>query len=343
MPALDPSGPRAASRTRTAAGRVDLGLRVVDSGGGGIRTRGPLSRTPVFKTGALSRSATPPANRHRSGQIAHIGRPDWAIMRAMADRLGPYLCDLHRAWLADDPRQSFRQLDASLLFFDIAGFTPLAERLARRGKAGVEQLNRHAQRRRRAARRQRRRARRRHAEVRRRRAAAVVRGRAARAAGVRGRLRHAGRDGSASAPAERCRDRLAARLGGRRREQAGPDLIGSHAGRVEQRLRGLRRDELLAVGPADDLAVGGDRQLAAAGEVRPEVVGDRQQAAVVGDAAAGVRRGVDPDGVRLRERRVGARHGTCDRGERGAEDVVRAQRQAVGVRGRARFGAPPLD
>ena len=29
-------------------------------GGGGIRTHGTLSRTPVFKTGALNRSATPP-------------------------------------------------------------------------------------------------------------------------------------------------------------------------------------------------------------------------------------------------------------------------------------------
>jgi hypothetical protein len=29
-------------------------------GGGGIRTRGPLARTPVFKTGAFDRSATPP-------------------------------------------------------------------------------------------------------------------------------------------------------------------------------------------------------------------------------------------------------------------------------------------
>ena len=29
-------------------------------GGGGIRTHGTISRTPVFKTGALNRSATPP-------------------------------------------------------------------------------------------------------------------------------------------------------------------------------------------------------------------------------------------------------------------------------------------
>jgi hypothetical protein len=30
------------------------------SGGGGIRTRGPRQRTPVFKTGAFDHSATPP-------------------------------------------------------------------------------------------------------------------------------------------------------------------------------------------------------------------------------------------------------------------------------------------
>src|SRR5258705_13475670 len=34
------------------------------SGGGGIRTRGPRERTPVFKTGAFDRSATPPGRRN---------------------------------------------------------------------------------------------------------------------------------------------------------------------------------------------------------------------------------------------------------------------------------------
>jgi class 3 adenylate cyclase/tetratricopeptide (TPR) repeat protein len=58
----------------------------------------------------------------------------------MGDRLGPYLCDLHRGWLADDPAQRFREQEGSLLFFDVSGFTPLTERLARRGKSGVEQL-----------------------------------------------------------------------------------------------------------------------------------------------------------------------------------------------------------
>src|ERR1700732_3202045 len=32
------------------------------SGGGGIRTRGALARTPVFKTGAFDHSATPPGS-----------------------------------------------------------------------------------------------------------------------------------------------------------------------------------------------------------------------------------------------------------------------------------------
>ncbi len=58
----------------------------------------------------------------------------------MASHLAPYLCDLHRSWLAADPERSWREHEASLLFFDISGFTPLTERLARHGKAGVEQL-----------------------------------------------------------------------------------------------------------------------------------------------------------------------------------------------------------
>ena len=58
----------------------------------------------------------------------------------MAAQLGPYLCDLHRSWLAADPDRRWREEDGSLLFFDISGFTPLTERLAKRGKAGVEQL-----------------------------------------------------------------------------------------------------------------------------------------------------------------------------------------------------------
>ena len=38
-------------------------MRKVIGGGGGIRTHGPRERTPVFKTGAFNRSATPPGVR----------------------------------------------------------------------------------------------------------------------------------------------------------------------------------------------------------------------------------------------------------------------------------------
>ena len=36
-------------------------------GGGGIRTHGTLSRTPVFKTGAFDHSATPPQHAPHRG------------------------------------------------------------------------------------------------------------------------------------------------------------------------------------------------------------------------------------------------------------------------------------
>ncbi len=62
------------------------------------------------------------------------------MMSAMAARLDPYLSDLHRSWLAEEDARAWRELDASLLFFDITGFTPLTERLAKRGKDGVELL-----------------------------------------------------------------------------------------------------------------------------------------------------------------------------------------------------------
>lgn len=58
----------------------------------------------------------------------------------MADRLRPYLCDLHRSWLATGASRRWRVQEGSLLFFDITGFTPLTERSAKRGKAGVEEV-----------------------------------------------------------------------------------------------------------------------------------------------------------------------------------------------------------
>jgi class 3 adenylate cyclase/tetratricopeptide (TPR) repeat protein len=65
--------------------------------------------------------------------------------RQAALREGPaytaYVPRLLPAWAAAEPRPAHRVVDGSLLFFDITGFTPLTERLARRGREGAEELS----------------------------------------------------------------------------------------------------------------------------------------------------------------------------------------------------------
>src|SRR4051794_13987720 len=55
-------GPPINRQFREAAARSDAAHAATPrgSGGGGIRTHGPRERTPVFKTGAIDHSATPP-------------------------------------------------------------------------------------------------------------------------------------------------------------------------------------------------------------------------------------------------------------------------------------------
>ena len=52
--------------------------------------------------------------------------------------LRPYVPRLVVDWLRTDPDQLHRELEASLVFVDISGFTALTERLARKGKVGAE-------------------------------------------------------------------------------------------------------------------------------------------------------------------------------------------------------------
>src|SRR5918993_1318751 len=52
-----------------------------------------------------------------------------------------YVPRLLPPWAAADPGLAHRVIDGSLLFFDITGFTPLTERLARRGREGAEELS----------------------------------------------------------------------------------------------------------------------------------------------------------------------------------------------------------
>src|SRR5918993_1506315 len=52
-----------------------------------------------------------------------------------------YVPRLLPAWAAAEPGLAHRVIDGSLLLFDITGFTPLTERLARRGREGAEELS----------------------------------------------------------------------------------------------------------------------------------------------------------------------------------------------------------
>ncbi len=72
------------------------------------------------------------------------------VMRAdeiplAAPREGPvptaYVPRLLPAWAAVESGSAHRVVDGSLLMFDITGFTPLTERLARRGREGAEELS----------------------------------------------------------------------------------------------------------------------------------------------------------------------------------------------------------
>src|SRR2546422_3366073 len=54
--------------------------------------------------------------------------------------LGAYVPRLLIQWLGESPEASHRQVDGSIAFVDISGFTKLSERLARRGKVGAEEL-----------------------------------------------------------------------------------------------------------------------------------------------------------------------------------------------------------
>ena len=53
----------------------------------------------------------------------------------------PYLSALAVRTLAADPPGGCVDVDGTLAFFDISGFTPLTERLATVGRAGAEHIN----------------------------------------------------------------------------------------------------------------------------------------------------------------------------------------------------------
>ncbi len=55
--------------------------------------------------------------------------------------LKPYVPRLLISWLRDTPEARQRDIEGTLAFVDISGFTTLTERLARKGKVGAEEVN----------------------------------------------------------------------------------------------------------------------------------------------------------------------------------------------------------
>lgn len=60
------------------------------------------------------------------------------VLHEESEFLKPYVPRLVIDWLREDPTALHREIEASLVFVDISGFTALTERLARKGKVGAE-------------------------------------------------------------------------------------------------------------------------------------------------------------------------------------------------------------
>src|SRR5437899_13043094 len=54
--------------------------------------------------------------------------------------LRPYVPRMLIQWISEEPDVRCRELDGSVVFVDISGFTKLSERLSKKGKVGAEEL-----------------------------------------------------------------------------------------------------------------------------------------------------------------------------------------------------------
>src|SRR5688572_11169411 len=64
-----------------------------------------------------------------------------AVAAVSSANLTPYVPRLTIDWLRTAPHEIARELDGTMAFVDISGFTAMSERLAGRGKAGAEEVN----------------------------------------------------------------------------------------------------------------------------------------------------------------------------------------------------------
>ena len=66
-------------------------------------------------------------------------RVDTVPRQRLAD-LVPFVPRLTLEWLRDEPDRLSRELDATIAFVDISGFTAMSEQLSNLGKAGAEEV-----------------------------------------------------------------------------------------------------------------------------------------------------------------------------------------------------------
>ena len=67
-----------------------------------------------------------------------VGAESEASRERANEILTPYVPRLVVDWLRETPDALHREVEGSMVFVDISGFTALSERLARRGKIGAE-------------------------------------------------------------------------------------------------------------------------------------------------------------------------------------------------------------
>ena len=79
-------------------------------------------------------------SRHLLRSAAHIGQNQPMAISPTAADLVPFIPRLTLEWLRDNPERDWIEVEGTLAFIDISGFTAMSERLSSRGRAGAEEV-----------------------------------------------------------------------------------------------------------------------------------------------------------------------------------------------------------
>ena len=99
-----------------------------------------MSRNELRAPHVLPRAVTPRGRQPAVRVGDHDDRESSGKHHDHNQRLAPYLPRLVIDWMSNEPTMRSREIDATIVFIDISGFTKLSERLARDGNIGAEEL-----------------------------------------------------------------------------------------------------------------------------------------------------------------------------------------------------------